>query len=87
MDLLALAAGVVLEADGWAFHSDPRQREADELRDERLRALGLIVLRFTSRQIRQEPEACRRRIATHCAGRSWRVPAGVRLERTLAAAA
>lgn len=87
VDLLAVRAGVVLEADGWAFHRDPAQREADELRDERLRALGLIVLRFTSRQIWQEPDLCRRRIASHCHGRTWVAPAGVRLQRKADAAA
>ena len=87
VDLLVLASGVVLEADGWAFHSDPAQREADEQRDERLRRLGLIVLRFTTRQIREEPEQCRRRIARACEGRRWRAPAGVvvRLQNRAAA--
>lgn len=87
VDLLALAAGVVLEADGWAFHRDPAQREADEQRDERLRRLGLVVLRFTTRQIREEPAECRRRIARACEGRSWTPPAGVvvRLQERAAA--
>lgn len=81
VDLLALAAGVVLEADGWAFHSDPAQREADEQRDERLRRLGLVVLRFTTRQIREEPEQCRRRILREWEGRRWTPPAGVQIRR------
>lgn len=87
VDLLAVAWGLVLEADGSAFHSSPRQREADELRDERLRRLGLTVLRFTTRQIRQEPEQSRRRIAREVDGRSWTAPPGVRLEQRLRAAA
>lgn len=87
VDLLAVTAGVVLEADGWAFHSDPRQREADELRDERLRRLGLIVLRFTSRQIRAEPWLSRRRIVRECDGRVWTPPHGVLLRLTTRAAA
>jgi hypothetical protein len=86
VDLLAVAAGVVLEADGWAFHRDPGQREADELRDERLRALGLVVLRFTARQIRERPGASRGRIARAVEGRSWSPPAGVRLEHPRRAA-
>ena len=86
VDLLVLAAGVVLESDGWAFHSDPAKRAADELRDERLRELGLIVLRFTAHQIREQPELCRRRIARACEGRRWLPPAGVRLQRQTAAA-
>lgn len=87
VDLLAVAAGVVLEADGWAFHSDPAQREADDLRDERLRRLGLVVLRFTARQIREEPEQSRRRIARECDGRIWVRPSGVQLRYQPSAAA
>ena len=79
VDLLAVAAGVVLESDGWAFHSDPAQRAADELRDERLRALGLIVLRFTTHQIREQAVESRRRIARAYEGRRWVPPPGVRL--------
>lgn len=87
LDLLAVAAGVNLESDGWAFHSDPAQREKDELRDERLRALGLVVLRFTARQIWEEPDECRRRIRAAMDGRSWTPPPGVRLEYSAVAAA
>lgn len=87
VDLLAIAAGVVLEADGWAFHRDPAQREADELRDERLRRIGLVVLRFTSRQIRADPALSRRRIARECDGRVWTPPQGVVLRVSVTAAA
>lgn len=81
VDLLAVAAGLVLEADGWAFHSSPAEREADELRDEALRGIGLEVLRFTARQIRQDPDACRRRVLRAYEGRSWAPPPGVVLVR------
>lgn len=87
VDLLAVAAGVALEADGWAFHSDPEQRQADELRDERLRRLGLIVIRFTARQIRAEVEQSRRRIVRETEGRVWTPPLGVQLRLKTAAAA
>lgn len=86
VDLLALKAGVVLESDGWAFHRDPAQRAADELRDERLRAIGLVVLRFTSHQIRERPEECRRRIERAYEGRAWVPPPGVQLVLRRAAA-
>ena len=87
VDLLAVAAGVVLEADGWAFHSDPGQRAADELRDERLRRLGLVVLRFTAQQVREQPEPCRRRILRAVEGRRWSPPEGVVLRLGTSAAA
>lgn len=87
VDLLAVASGVVLEADGWAFHSDPAQRQADELRDERLRRLGLIVIRFTARQIREEVDESRRRILRQVEARVWMQPFGVQLRLKSAAAA
>lgn len=80
VDLVCASAGLVLEADGWAFHSSPEQREADDLRDERLRRHGLVVLRFTHRQVFEEPETSRRRLATEADGRVWTPPPGVRLE-------
>jgi hypothetical protein len=87
VDLLAVDRGLVLEADGWAYHRDPAAREADELRDERLRALGLVVLRFTARQVREQPEASLRRIVAAAANRSWAPPPGVRLELSARSAA
>ena len=87
VDLLAVAAGVVLESDGWAFHSDPAQRAADELRDERLRGIGLVVIRFTAHQIRERAEESRRRIVRACEGRRWVPPPGVRLVRPQSVAA
>lgn len=87
VDLLAVAAGVNFESDGWAFHRDPAQREQDDARDERLRALGLVVLRFTGRQIWEEPDECRRRIRRAMDGRTWTTPPGVVLEFSAARAA
>lgn len=87
VDLLGASVGMVLEADGWAFHSSPEQREADELKDERLRRHGLVVLRFTHRQVHVEPETSRRRLATEAEGRLWTPPPGVRLEYQQATAA
>ncbi len=87
VDLLAVAAGVVLEADGWAFHADPAQRKADERRDERLRHIGLIVLRFTAEEIREGAADSRRRILQAARGRAWSPPDGVTLELSAAAAA
>lgn len=86
VDLLAVGPGVVLEADGWAFHRDPAQRARDELRDERLRALGLVVLRFTAEQVREQPEHSVRRISRAVDGRHWLLPPGARLRRQAAAA-
>lgn len=38
---------IVIEVDGWAFHSSKEQREKDLKRDRELLRRGFIVLRFT----------------------------------------
>lgn len=41
---------IVIEVDGWAFHSSKEQREKDLKRDRELLRCGFIVLRFTALQ-------------------------------------
>lgn len=48
-------AGLVVELDGGAFHSDPVARKRDELKTRKLEAGGLRVLRFPYGLIRHEP--------------------------------
>lgn len=48
---------LVVEVDGRAFHSSPRDFERDRRRDARLIAAGLSVMRVTWKQIVSEPEA------------------------------
>ena len=48
---------LVLEVDGYAFHSSRRAFERDRLRDAELQALGQRVMRATWRQIEREPQA------------------------------
>ena len=38
---------IVIEVDGWAFHSSKEQRERDLKRDRELLRRGYVVLRFT----------------------------------------
>ena len=38
---------IVIEVDGWAFHSSKEQREKDLKRDRELLRRGYVVLRFT----------------------------------------
>jgi hypothetical protein len=47
-DLLYRSAKVAIEFDGAHHFRDPRQRDHDLLRDERLRALGWTVIRVTA---------------------------------------
>lgn len=46
---------VIVEADGWRWHSSREAFERDRARDVRLSALGWVVLRVTWRQLREEP--------------------------------
>ena len=50
VDIL-IGSRLVIEIDGWAYHSDPEQFEADRRRDARLSARGYRVLRFSYRQV------------------------------------
>lgn len=54
---------LVVEADGWAFHSDRFAFEADRDRDGALLELGLPVLRVTSRTLRGDLAGVARRAA------------------------
>jgi very-short-patch-repair endonuclease len=54
---------LVVEVDGFAFHSSRRKFESDRRRDAMLTARGLRVMRVTWRQIIDEPETVLVRIA------------------------
>jgi len=60
---------IAVELDGAAFHGSPEARERDLRRDAALAALGWVVLRFSYRRLKREPEACRREIAQVCRAR------------------
>lgn len=57
VDFLWPAARLVVEIDGFAFHSDAYAFERDRQRDAELTAAGLRVMRVTWRQLCREPEA------------------------------
>jgi len=63
VDFLWRGAGLVVEVDGFAFHSDRAAFEADRMRDAELVGRGLTVIRITWRQIADEPEALLVRLA------------------------
>ncbi len=56
VDFLWRAEGVVVEIDGYAFHSTHRSFEADHARDLELEAHGITVVRYTADQIARRPE-------------------------------
>jgi very-short-patch-repair endonuclease/predicted transcriptional regulator of viral defense system len=63
LDLLWPAAKLVVEVDGYDFHSDRAAFERDRRRDASLVAAGYRVIRFTGRQVSTEPLAVVARIA------------------------
>lgn len=50
---IVLGERLVIEVDGYAYHSDPEAFEVDRRRDARLSARGYRVLRFSYKQIMQ----------------------------------
>jgi very-short-patch-repair endonuclease len=63
VDFLWRQQRVVVEVDGFAFHSSQAAFERDRVRDADLQALGYRVLRITWRRLIAEPEAAVARIA------------------------
>jgi very-short-patch-repair endonuclease len=55
-DIVFRAAHLVIEIDGWAFHSDQERFQRDRSRQNRLVAAGWTVLRFTWADLRDRPE-------------------------------
>lgn len=60
--------GLVVEVDGYAYHGSPAAFQKDRDRDGRLVAAGRVVIRFTWRQIDQQPLAVIARVAQALAG-------------------
>jgi very-short-patch-repair endonuclease len=63
VDFLWRNQGLVVEVDGFSFHSSRAAFERDRLRDAELGAQGFRVMRVTWRQIARKPEAVVARIA------------------------
>jgi len=57
VDLLWRAQRLVVEIDGYAFHSSRRSFERDRRKDRELGEQGYRVLRLTWRELTEEPEA------------------------------
>jgi very-short-patch-repair endonuclease len=64
VDFLWPAQRLIVEVDGFAYHSTREAFERDRRRDAGLQALGYRVIRLTWRQIVHEPEATVARVAT-----------------------
>jgi hypothetical protein len=59
-DFLWRAERLVVETDSRAFHTSRKAFEHDRLRDQRLTLAGYTVVRFTWRQLLEEPDRVRR---------------------------
>jgi very-short-patch-repair endonuclease len=55
---------LAIEVDGYATHGSPRAMAADFERQNRLAAVGWVVLRFTWRQVVQQPAAVAQAVRT-----------------------
>ena len=69
VDFLWPAERLIVEIDGYAFHSSRAAFERDRLRDADLQALGYRVLRLTWRRLTEEPSAVVAAIAAALAAR------------------
>lgn len=63
VDFLWRAERLVVEVDGYGFHSTRRSFEADHARDLELGAVGFTVMRITWRQLVEQPELVLARLA------------------------
>lgn len=55
-------AMLAVELDGAAFHTSPKDRQADLERDAVLAAMGWLVLRFTYAEVLRDPEGVRAKV-------------------------
>ncbi len=82
VDMLWPAAHVVVEVDGFAFHSGRGAFERDRRRDADLQAAGHRVLRITWRRLQAEPEAVLVALTTGADGSARRAVDEMRISRT-----
>ncbi len=64
VDFLWPDSRLIVEVDGYRFHGGREAFEADRARDTRLKLLGYDVLRFTWRQLSEQPTAVARALGT-----------------------
>lgn len=69
VDFLWRSAGLVVETDGFAHHRSRRAFESDRIRDARLARAGLRVLRFSYRQVVDDPLSVAATVARARGGR------------------
>jgi very-short-patch-repair endonuclease len=65
VDFLWRDAGLVVEVDGYSYHSDPATFESDRRRDRELKKRGIDVLRFAGRELAREGDAVSASVQGH----------------------
>jgi very-short-patch-repair endonuclease len=81
VDILWREQGLVVEVDGYAYHSGRAAFERDRARDADLQAVGLRVMRVSWRQLSDERETVVARLARALAGAApehWMAPGRLR---------
>jgi very-short-patch-repair endonuclease len=70
VDFLWRAERLVVEVDGWKYHSDRRAFETDRARDRELARRGFTILRFTDRELSTQPNVVVTSLRAHLRERS-----------------
>jgi very-short-patch-repair endonuclease len=78
VDFAWLDQRVLVEVDGWAAHGHRLAFERDRARDAELAAMGYVVLRFTWRQVRDNPLLVAAQVARALAHRTTATSHGTR---------
>lgn len=79
VDFLLKDARLIIELDGYAYHSTPEQLEKDAIRQRYLSRAGYTVIRFTGREVNRNPSACIEEVRTIYKERLQREPAKYRV--------
>ena len=67
VDFVSRHGGLIVEVDG-GYHSEPRQQENDELREEELGRMGYHVIRFSNEEVFNDTEAVLKEIEEYFNG-------------------
>jgi len=74
VDFILRDARLIIELDGYTYHSSPKQLEKDAIRQRYLTRAGFSVIRFTGREVKRSPKACVHEVRTIYKERMQREP-------------
>jgi very-short-patch-repair endonuclease len=67
VDFVSRHSGLIIEVDG-GYHSEPRQNEDDQLREQELEQMGYHVIRFSNEEVLDEIESVKEKIESYFNG-------------------